>query len=326
MGEKKWLEQIKRTNNNNNNNNSQDTSAQSQPSTEMKLVALQSLQNSLRFMSMGMSGSQMSAMSNLQMPTMANMEDQVIKVEPASALPPQESYLNLLAQIAKRESEERENNNSNDSIVAKDHNETGDGDGGENRKETSSNADNVNNTESLPVLPTKEESSVKRTQLWLQQVNKYRHRLPKEELDANHEELWEQQISRVKNNPVRSPLEPEEIIIEDELEAPAVRSPVPVPRVSRANTLNLNNNNGEGVAIFPAQIILSPGPGAGSPGTATLTLSQQFLSGPGGSQLKVFLHQPGPSLDVRQSVERRSTETEASLLSLVRVSRRPRLN
>merc|ERR1712048_85750 len=123
------------------------------------------------------------------------------------------------------------------------------------------------------------------------QVNKYRHRLPKEELDADHEELWEQQISRVKNNPVRSPLEPEEIIIEDELEAPAVRSPVPVPRISRASTLNLNNNNnnncnnnnnnnGEGVAIFPAQIILSPGSAAGSPGTATLTLSQQFLSGP----------------------------------------------
>merc|ERR1719278_2219455 len=157
MGEKKWLEQIKRTNNNNNNNNSQDTSAQSQPSTEMKLMALQSLQNSLRFMSMGMSGTQMSAMSNLQMPTMANMEDQVIKVEPASALPPQESYLNLLAQIAKRESEERLNNNSNESIVAID---TGD----EKRKETSSNDDTVNTNDNIPVLPTKEESSVKRTQ------------------------------------------------------------------------------------------------------------------------------------------------------------------
>merc|ERR1719412_2238648 len=62
----------------------------------------------------------------------------------------------------------------------------------------------------------KEEPSVKRTQLWLQQVNKYRHKPPKEELDANHEQLWEQQISRVKRNPVRSPLEPVEIVIEDD--------------------------------------------------------------------------------------------------------------
>merc|ERR1719167_1620396 len=79
-----------------------------------------------------------------------------------------------------------------------------------------SNKSNGSSENVLPLPPTKEESSVKRTQLWLQQVNKYRHKPPKEELDANHEQLWEQQISRVKRNPVRSPLEPVEIVIEDD--------------------------------------------------------------------------------------------------------------
>ena len=96
--EVKWLEQI--------NRNTAQAGDDANVSTEMKLLALQSLQNSLRFMSMGMVG------SNLQ--TMAP-----IKVEPNVTSPsasgsgqsqqPQESYLNLLAQLAKRESEERMN-------------------------------------------------------------------------------------------------------------------------------------------------------------------------------------------------------------------------
>merc|ERR1719174_2408768 len=141
-----------------------------------------------------------------------DQQQQPVKMEPSG--PPQDSYLSLLAQFAKKESEERslaENANGESSSMG---------------------------ARQPAILPAKEESSVKRTQMWLQQVNKYRHKPPKEELDANHEQLWEQQISRVKRNPVRSPLEPEEIIIEDELEAPVARSPVPVPRISRASTIN----------------------------------------------------------------------------------------
>ena len=260
-------------------------------STEMKLMALQSLQNSLRFMSM------------------ANIAN--IKTEPASASPAptpvdpsphQESYLNLLAQLTKRESEDRKNTDKSNQIVD---NNAGD----ESRKEMSSNDNTVNET-NFPVLPTNEESSVKRTQMWLQQVTKYRNRVPKPELEANHDDLWEQQISRVKKNPVRSPLEPEEIVIEDEVEAPApIMSPAPIGRISTENNLNnnnnnnnnsnnnnnvnVNNNNNEGVTIFPARIIFAHPVAQGS--TATLTLSPaQFVTAPdpAGSPLKVFLHQP----------------------------------
>ena len=234
--------------------------------TEIKLLALQSLQNSLRFFS---------GLGTVK--TEAQLETQQQDTK--------ESYLNLLAQLAKKESEERVNNNNNNNP-------------GDEQTTYSSN--------DLPTLPTGEESSVKRTQMWLQQVNKYRHKVPKEELESNHDELWEQQISRVKKNPVRSPLEPEEIIIEDEVETD------PAPRHSRSSTFNNNNNivinnnnnnnNDGGVAIFPARIILAHPVVHGSPGSATLTLQNNFLTTAGqntflspthGSQpLKVFLHQP----------------------------------
>merc|ERR1719412_968718 len=113
------------------------------------------------------------------------------------------------------------------------------------------------------ILPAKEESSVKRTQLWLQQVNKYRHKPPKEELDANHEQLWEQQISRVKRNPVRSPLEPVEIVIEDDGEKSGSSfegSPRHTIRssVSRRSTLTNNNNKEEGSVVYQANLVGPP--------------------------------------------------------------------
>ena len=37
-----------------------------------------------------------------------------------------------------------------------------------------------------------------------------------DEMEKSHDELWEEQISRIKNNPVKSPIEPLEITIEDE--------------------------------------------------------------------------------------------------------------
>lgn len=69
-----------------------------------------------------------------------------------------------------------------------------------------------------PSLPDiKEESAAKRTQMWLAQLGQYRHRsLIQEELDRNHEELWEEQIARVKAHPIKSPLEPVEIVLDDE--------------------------------------------------------------------------------------------------------------
>merc|ERR1719336_3771055 len=213
--------------------------------TEMKLLALQNLQqnlqSSLHFMSMGMAAPQLAAMTSLQrlagIQSSLTTNDQSVKVEPSG--PPQESYLSLLAQFAAKESEER------------------------------SLAENANGESSSTgarqppaILPAKEESSVKRTQLWLQQVNKYRHKPPKEELDANHEQLWEQQISRVKRNPVRSPLEPVEIVIEDDGEKSGSSfegSPRHTIRssASRRSTLT-NNNKEEGSVVYQVNLVGAP--------------------------------------------------------------------
>lgn len=279
----KWLDQINRASNSQAGNEN--------VTTEMKLLALQSLQNSLHFMSMGMSGPQFAAMSSLQrFANLQNISGQEsvapaqIKLEnPAGA--PQESYLSLLAQIAKKESDDRFDNMKPI-------------DTGDNQLKEMSSFTNKNNGSSdnvLPLLPTKEESSVKRTQMWLQQVNKYRHKPPKEELDANHEELWEQQISRVKKNPVRSPLEPVEIVIEDDSDASirefAANSPFqpprPLSRHSRRSTIN--NNNNESITVFQTKIVLSQS--AGPQGTTTLSIPHQFISQPGTPDMspKVFL-------------------------------------
>merc|ERR1719431_2376114 len=124
----------------------------------------------------------------------------------------------------------------------------------------------------LPLPPTKEESSVKRTQMWLQQVNKYRHKQPKEELDANHEQLWEQQISRVKRNPVRSPLEPVEIVIEDDGSdvataltpapegSPALQAPMRQQthrNTNNNNNIPMNNNNTDNITVFQTKLVLT---------------------------------------------------------------------
>jgi len=281
----KWLDQINRAGGSQANNEN--------VTTEMKLLALQSLQNSLHFMSMGIPGPQFAAMSNLQ--RFANLQNvsgqesttqNQVKLENSTG-PPQESYLSLLAQIAKKESDDR--------FEMKSAVNTGDN----QLKEMSSysNKSNGSSENVLPLPPTKEESSVKRTQMWLQQVNKYRHKPPKEEIDANHEELWEQQISRVKKNPVRSPLEPVEIVIEDDGEAlnreQNGNSPFPPPRpLSRQSQRStVNNNNNESITVFQTKIVISQPQGL--QGTATLSLPPQFISQPGpsgaGLSPKVFL-------------------------------------
>ena len=68
-----------------------------------------------------------------------------------------------------------------------------------------------------PYLPDiKEESATKRTQMWLAQLGRYRQKSFQDEMDRNHDELWEEQIAKVKQCPVRSPIEPIEITLEDD--------------------------------------------------------------------------------------------------------------
>ena len=203
------------------------TAASLEPaSTEMKLLALQNLQSSLHFISMGMSGPQLAAMTSLQRLAglHSSLAEPPVKLEPSA--PPQDSYLSLLAKLAQKESEDRQAETGESSSI----------------------------TSGPPAsLPAKEESSIKRTQLWLQQVNKYRHKPPKEELDANHEQLWEQQISRVKKNPVRSPLEPVEILIEDDGEKSSSGSPRHTLQTSHSRRSTITNNNPESVVVYQAR-------------------------------------------------------------------------
>ena len=199
----KWLEQINR-------------SSSSQMSPEMKLFALQSLQKSLQSMQY-MSPPASTETSNtekessrresasshsISQPAVPN-EVPAIKQEVEA---PNESYLALLAHISRRESSDPS---------------------GQDGK-----------VEGDPLLPTKEESAANRTQTWLAQVTKYRtSSIIKEE--NNHDQLWEQQIARIKNNPVRSPLEPVEITLDD-LDDTVV---VPNMKSTILSTSNINNNN-----------------------------------------------------------------------------------
>ena len=93
-----------------------------------------------------------------------------------------------------------------------------------------------------PGLPTSEESASDRTQLWLAQVKQFS--VVKEE-PVNHEQLWEQQIARVKANPVKSPLEPVEITLDDAEDhlPPPIRQIGLARHVNNNNNSNVNNNN-----------------------------------------------------------------------------------
>jgi hypothetical protein len=249
------------------------TAAAGQMSTEMKLLALQSLQNSLTMMSRR-SGlvipspssdsnnnndssrnsdmvnlQQLAIVSNnnnnnngssfcynLQQLTTAGEAGLAVKKEMQCQQQP-ESYLALLAQLA-RESETKHNSSNhmqNRSSRNSNNSEWGRGGGLAPGSGGGQDLPEERRGGASPMLPTKEESAVKRTQLWLQQVNRYRSsRLPREELDsANHEQMWEQQIARVKRNPVKSPLEPVEIVLDDgeaETTAATVHPPQPSPR------------------------------------------------------------------------------------------------
>ena len=219
-----WLEQVNRPS--------------SDMTPEMKLIALQSLQKSLQYMSVA--GNKISAENRLsaEQPAPENIQllqncdaisqnggpfPQPIKQEVDVG---QESYLSLLARISRRESSEPNNNTDQDKP---------------------------------PVLPTNEESAANRTQLWLQQVTKYRSKVCKEEQELNHDQLWEQQIARIKTNPVKSPLETEEITLDDEHDIQnssqvILQVPKQIGIIGQACNI-LNNNNNETLTVYRAQYI-----------------------------------------------------------------------
>ena len=82
------------------------------------------------------------------------------------------------------------------------------------------NHDQRSSSKSPPTLSlpdVKEESSVTRTKMWLAQLGHYRQKAVQEEMEKSHDELWEEQIARAKHNQVKSPIEPLEVTIEDEI-------------------------------------------------------------------------------------------------------------
>ena len=189
----RWLEQIKRS-------TSSDPNQNSQVSAEMKLLALQSLQNSLQMISMKLPPPPPPAVAAAP-PAAAPKEESPRPVSPPAVTQPpqnQQGYLTLLAHLsAQRKAEEapvapvapaapRVLRQTSDSAV-------------------------------LNLSEMKEESAVKRTQLWLAQLGQYKQKSFQDEMDRNHEELWEEQIAKVKSHPVKSPLEPIEITIAEEL-------------------------------------------------------------------------------------------------------------
>jgi hypothetical protein len=187
--------------------------------TEMKLLALQSLQNSLHLITMGMQQQKQKQNSIEKLRAMQQAqkqeeeeeeeeEEEDVKVnvrmaQPFTATqqaspPPnsrmsnldhisskegnQENYLSILAQmraVNKRQESDKESKIFVESKI-------------------------VNETPILPpsrspnLTDIKEEPAAKRTQMWLAQLGRYRQKSLQEELDRNHEDLWEEQIARAK--------------------------------------------------------------------------------------------------------------------------------
>ena len=221
MPDDRWLEQIKRS-------TSTDTNQNSQVSAEMKLLALHSLQNSLQMMNMKLPpppppvaplapaapvGAPMSPVMHAVAPNLPpdapmNSAGAPAVQEPrpkTPVSPPSGSnstktgngYLSLLAHLSAQRKAEPE---SNPGFPVVD----------QERSQSESSASIA------PYLSDmKEESAANRTQMWLAQLGQYRQKSFQGEIDRNHEELWEEQIAKVRQNPVRSPLEPIEITIED---------------------------------------------------------------------------------------------------------------
>ena len=219
----KWLEQINR-------------SSSSQMSPEMKLFALQSLQKSLQSLqyisgnnttgvvaqnkveagSIRPESAPSPAGSHQQLPNLPKELPGGLKQELTDAPTNDSSYLALLAQISRRESATMQ-------------------EGGDD-----------------PMPPTSSESAANRTQMWLAQVTKYRNSRSSsglKEESHTHDTLWEQQIARIKNNPVRSPLEPVEITLDDDTTVVVV-SKTNSTILSTSNINNNNNNNTDSLPVY----------------------------------------------------------------------------
>ena len=212
-----WLEQIKLS-------TSTDPNQNNQVSTEMKLLALQSLQSSLQMMNnmphpppKSSSASEVGAgmMSRPQTPPSCSPPTLIgppaAPASAASAAPtptptaPSNGYLNLLASLSVQQPKALTE-------------QFGTNDFSERPRKSSE----CSTASSPPYLPDiKEECATKRTQMWLAQLGRYRQKSFQDEMDRNHEELWEEQIAKVKHNPVRSPIEPIQINLAEDDESEA---------------------------------------------------------------------------------------------------------
>ena len=213
-------------------------------SPNMKLLALQSLQKSLQFMTMAGGGklaasisAEVGADGGKSSPSPTDLRSETgNQTSTATDDDKNESYLSLLAQLACRG-----------------------GAGGDGRRAAEDHGGGGGGS-LLPGPPTNQQSASDRTQLWLQQVKQFsaikeeqeeEQQQQQQQLAANHEQLWEQQIARVKANPVRSPLEPVEIVIE---EGAGENVPAPPP-----------NKRHPGKSHLPPSLAVRPPPASHRP-------------------------------------------------------------
>ena len=181
---------------------SKDHSAQRQKLVaEVQMLALQSLHTSLSYLQKEneTSAAQPDIISREGLPLPLPVSVKAKEDTPPPPPPPQEAYqrnqayINLLATLRAHNDQGEKRQVEEQSQVPIQH-----------RSTRSPNLEDL-----------KEEPAAKRTQMWLAQLGQYQQKSLQEELDRNHDQLWEEQIARVKANPVKSPLEPEEIVIDD---------------------------------------------------------------------------------------------------------------
>ena len=204
----RWLEQIKRS-------TSSDPNQNSQVSAEMKLLALQSLQNSLQMISMKLPPPP-APVAPVAVPKEERPVTPALSAVASAetAAPTQnQGYLTLLAHLSAQRKAEENTPVKTPVTPAPPALPVG-------APVMPAGPRVLRQTSDSAVPPylseMKEESAVKRTQLWLAQLGQYRQKSFQDEIDRNHEELWEEQISKAVKNPVKSPLEPIEITIEDQ--------------------------------------------------------------------------------------------------------------
>ena len=198
--EDKWLDQIKR---------SSDVS-------DMKLLALRSLQSSLQFMSNPGAGFRFQP---------EQQQSQMKEPKHEEFVPTREDgYLAMLANVSFSRMEGNSNSSKDWTQQAP--------------AQQQLKASSAPNWEVLKDM--QEEPAAKRTQMWLAQLGQYKQKEYQEELDRSHDELWEEQIARAKlsnstnnnNSNVRSSIEAVEITIDDEdEEAKAVEKKARPPRL-----------------------------------------------------------------------------------------------